>query len=214
MTPAPWMAHGHRPAAPRYPIGPRLPISFPSDLSTKPKATRYPLKPNRRILPFFNSCLHSPESIFTGVLTTTLFGKEMKTLLLTTLLCLLVVSTSHAEEQTSLKQTSNDGIRGWTLATAKHSKGEWMNSTLVIVTKAKVEKKFRASRAFIEVWGLADSDTAVVVRSRNSHGPSWIEKFDIATGKLVAECQGSNYLKDTPKWAQPWCDKSKKEAEQ
>jgi hypothetical protein len=70
------------------------------------------------------------------------------------------------------------------------------------------------SRAFIETWGFADSDKAVVVRSRNSHGPSWIEKFDIATGKVVAECQGSNSLENTPKWAQAWCDASKKEPEQ
>lgn len=88
-----------------------------------------------------------------------------------------------------------------------------MNSTLVIVTKAKVEKTFRASRAFIEVWGFADSDTTAVVRSRNSHGPSWIQKFDLATGKVVAECPGSDDFKDTPKWAQPWCDESKKDAE-
>jgi len=105
-------------------------------------------------------------------------------------------------------------MQGWTLATAKHSQGEWMNSALVIVTKSKKEKTFRASRAFIEVWGFTDSDTTVVVRSRNSHGPSWIEKFDITTGKVVAECQGSSDLKDTPKWAQPWCDESKKDAEQ
>ena len=138
----------------------------------------------------------------------------MKILLVTALFCVLAFSTSRAEEQTSLKLTSKGGIQGWTLATAKHSQGEWMNSTLVIVTKSKVEKKLSASRAFIEVWGFADSDTAVVVRSRNSHGPSWIEKFDVATGKLVAECPGSNHFKDTPKWAQPWCDESKKETEQ
>ena len=138
----------------------------------------------------------------------------MKTLLLTIALSIAAVTTGHSDGQTSLKLTSASGIEGWTLATGKHSEGGWMNSTLVVVTGAKVKKSFNASRAFIEVWGFADSDTAVVVRSRNSHGPSWIEKFDIATGKLLAECQGSSYLKDTPKWAQPWCDEAKREAEQ
>lgn len=138
----------------------------------------------------------------------------MKTLLLTLMLCLAAVRTGYAEDQISLKLTSQSGLQGWTLATARNSKGEWINSTLVIVTKSK-EETFRASRAFIEVWGFADlEDTAVIVRSRNLHGPSWIEKFDIKTGKLLAQCQGSNELKDTPKWAQPWCDASKQEAEQ
>jgi hypothetical protein len=127
---------------------------------------------------------------------------------------MLATPTSRAEDQSSLKLTSKSGLRGWTLATTKHAAGQWMNSTLVIVTPSKVEKKFVVSRAFIETWGFADTDTVVIVRSRNSHGPSWIEKFDIVTGKVIAECQGSNHLENTPKWAQPWCDESKEEAEQ
>lgn len=134
----------------------------------------------------------------------------MKTLLVTALFWVLAVSASHAGGQPSLKLTSQSGIKGWTVATAKQRNGGWMNSTLVIVTASKVERTFRASRAFIEIWGFTDSDRHVVVRSRNSHGPSWIEKFDLATGKRVAECHGSNHLKDTPKWARPWCDESKK----
>ena len=141
-------------------------------------------------------------------------SSRMKNLLVITILCIIAISTSHGEGHVSLKLTSPSGFKGWTLATAKHSQGEWMNSTLVIVTKAEVEKTFKASRAFIEVWGFADSDTAIVVRSRNSHGPSWIEKFDLVTGKVVAECQGSNNLKDTPKWAQSWCDESKTDPEE
>jgi hypothetical protein len=141
------------------------------------------------------------------------FRKDMKTLLMAAMLCTLATSASRAEDQISLKLTSQSGVQGWTLATAKHSGGEWMNSTLVIFTPSKVEMKIRVSRAFIETWGFADSDKAVVVRSRHSHGPSWIEKFDIATGRVVAECQGSNHLEHTPKWAQAWCDASKNEAQ-
>ena len=119
----------------------------------------------------------------------------------------------RAAERKFLALESKDGIKGWTFATAVHSRGGWMNSTLVVVDERNVERKFHSSRAFIEKWGFSDSDTTVVVRSRNAHGPSWIEKFDISTGKLIAECQGSNSLKDTPGWAQPWCDEAKTSAE-
>ena len=119
----------------------------------------------------------------------------------------------RAAEHKFLTLESKGGLKGWTIATAEHSRGGWMNTTLVVVDKKKVKRKFQASRAFIERWGFADSDRAVVVRSRNAHGPSWIEKFDISTGELIAECAGSNSFEDTPRWAQPWCDAAKEPAE-
>jgi hypothetical protein len=138
----------------------------------------------------------------------------MKHHFLAILVCVFAALPSYADDQITLRQTSRSGFKGWTVATAKHSQGTWMNSTLVIVTRDKVQQKIHASRAFIEVWGFTESDKAVVVRSRNAHGPSWIEKFDSTTGKLIAECPGSNHIKDTPTWAQPWCDESTKPAEQ
>jgi hypothetical protein len=109
-------------------------------------------------------------------------------------------------EQSSLFQDYKDSSRGWTEAHHRHSKGSWMNGTLVVVTAAKEKKTFRASRGFIDRWGFADEGKSVVICSRNSHGPAWMEKYEIASGKLLAECSGSEFLESTPEWARPWCD--------
>lgn len=106
----------------------------------------------------------------------------------------------------SVFQKFKDGSRGWTEADAKHSRGEWMNHRLVIITTGKKKRTFNSSRAFIEDWGITDRGSCVVIRSRNEHGPSWIEKFKLSTGEPVAECQGSEYLPKTPMWAWGWCD--------
>ncbi len=98
------------------------------------------------------------------------------------------------------------GMRGWTEAKEWSSyAGEWMNSKLVVVTAAK-EKKTFSGGVFIRDWGFADKGKSVVIRSSAAHGPAWMQKFEIASGKLLAECPGSDSLEDTPEWARPWCD--------
>lgn len=121
---------------------------------------------------------------------------------------LMVLSAEEVKpgKQSSLFQEYKDGPRGWTEAYHRHSTGSWMNGNLVVVTTAKEKKTFRAGYGFINRWGFADEGRCVVICSRNSHGPARIEKYEIASGKLLAECQGSKALEDTPGWAQPWCD--------
>lgn len=118
--------------------------------------------------------------------------------------------STHCE----LAKVSKSGLVGWTYAAGQHSRGDWMNDELCIARSKHDRTHISTSRAFIEVWAFTDNDTHVVTRSRHYHGPSWIEKFDISTGKLIDECEGSNFLKDTPKWAQPWCDEADSHAEQ
>lgn len=129
------------------------------------------------------------------------------------LLLVPMLGTFRAEEakpgkHSSLFQKYKDGPRGWTEADRQHSQGEWMNNTVVVVTAAEERKTFHVARAFIEKWGFADGGKSIVTRCRNAHGPSWIDKFEIASGKLLAECSGSEHLENTPEWARPWCDET------
>lgn len=117
-------------------------------------------------------------------------------------------SSNRAEVWTTrghclLPRVSQGGLVGWTHASGRHSRGMWMNKALRIARDGRLVREFKASRAFIEVWDLTDSDSCVIIRSRNAHGPSRIEKFRIDTGELVAEGSGSH---DVPAWAQPYSD--------
>jgi len=113
---------------------------------------------------------------------------------------ILVPSGSHADE-ISLKQTSKSGLQGWTLAKYKSGRGEWMNSTLVVTDRTGKVSKFRAEYGFIEQWGFVDNDTAIVIRSVNAHGPSYWQKFDIKSRKLIDDYFYSKSPNRTPSWA-------------
>lgn len=102
-----------------------------------------------------------------------------------------------------MRQVGATGLEGWTEAVGKHSRGEWMNSTLVVRAKNGETKKFRAGYAFIEAWGFMENDRFVVVRSRNAHGPARWEKFDFQSGKLVEEFFRSKDSK-IPDWVKPF----------
>ena len=130
----------------------------------------------------------------------------MKPILVPLLVCVLSPFAICIEEQSSLDATSKTGLKGYTLAVSRHSQGEWMNNILIVTSQNNEKKKFQTSRAFIEKWAFSDNDTTVILKSMNAHGPAWIEKFNISTGDLIAECSGSKDLKDTPAWAWPLCN--------
>ncbi len=77
-----------------------------------------------------------------------------------------------------------------------------MNTQLRIARDRRVIARFNVSRAFIDFWDFADKDTCVVIRCVNAHGPSWIQKYRIDTGELVAESSGSD------DWAKPYADET------
>src|SRR5438067_3176448 len=120
-------------------------------------------------------------------------------------------SDGHRETWTrslrcELPKVSASGVVGWTYAAGRHSRGAWMNEVLCIATSRNDITRFDAARAFIELWAFTEHDSCVVMRSRNIHGPSWIEQYRIATGELVASCSGSDYPEQTPDWAKPYLD--------
>jgi len=59
---------------------------------------------------------------------------------------------------------------------------------------------------FIDGWGFWDSGTRVVLRSRNGHGPSWIELHDAKTGKLLDKVKGYEKIDKLPPWARKFTD--------
>src|SRR6266516_1154916 len=115
-------------------------------------------------------------------------------------------SDGHREMWTStgrclLPKISNSGLVGWTHAVGQHSRGGWMNTQLRIARHGRLIAHFDVSRAFIDLWDFTDKDTCVLIRCVNAHGPSWIEKYRIDTGELVAEGPGSH---DVREWAKPY----------
>jgi hypothetical protein len=76
-----------------------------------------------------------------------------------------------------------------------------MNDELRIARNRHLFARFHAQYVFIDFWNFADDDTTVVIRSVNSKGPSWIEKYRLDSGELVAEGSGST---DVPEWAKPY----------
>jgi hypothetical protein len=98
-------------------------------------------------------------------------------------------------------KASHSGLVGWTYGTAQHSRGGWMNTQLRIPRDRRLIARFNVSRAFIDLWDFADKDTCVVIRCVNAHGPSWIQKYRIDTGELVAESSASH---DVSEWAKPY----------
>ncbi len=105
-----------------------------------------------------------------------------------------------------LAKVSKTRLVGWTYASGQHTRGPWMNDELCIANSRHDVTHFSVDRAFIDLWDFTDHDTCVVIRSRNIHGPSWLEKFRIDTGQFIDECSGSNYPEKTPEWARPYLD--------
>jgi hypothetical protein len=115
-------------------------------------------------------------------------------------------SDGHEEMWTTtghclLPKASHSGLVGWTYGTAQHSRGGWMNTQLRIARDRRLIARFNVSRAFIDLWDFADKDTCVVIPCVNAHGPSWIQKYRIDTGELVAESSASH---DVSEWAKPY----------
>ena len=88
-------------------------------------------------------------------------------------------------DQNSLQRKSTTGLEGWTHADFRHSKGAWMNDTLVVKTKKGKIKKFAAEYVFIVGWDFCRDDSCVVIQSVNAHGPCYWQLYDISSGKLL-----------------------------
>ena len=78
-----------------------------------------------------------------------------------------------------------------------------MNTQVRIARDRRLIARFNVSRAFIDLWDFADKNSCVVIRCVNAHGPSWIQKYRIDTGELVAESSAGH---DASEWAKRYAD--------
>jgi hypothetical protein len=108
--------------------------------------------------------------------------------------------------QCELPKVSKSGLVGWTYAGGRHSRGAWMNNVLCVARSRRDITHFDADGAFIDLWDFTDHDTCVIIRYRNIHGPSWIDKFRIDTGKFMTHSFGSGTVEETPDWARPYSE--------
>jgi len=119
------------------------------------------------------------------------------------MLVVILATAAHGAEQSdqiSLSRKSKSGLEGWTIADSRHSKGAWMNRTLVIKTKKGKKKTFPAEYAFIVGWDFCRADSGVVIQSQNAHGPYYWQLFDIPTGRLLDSFYRSK-VDNFPEWA-------------
>ena len=102
-----------------------------------------------------------------------------------------------------LPYVSSGGYVGWTSRIRKTNK-----DSLSIRLLDGTIKEFQpnAYGPFIEQWGLADYDQAVVIKSRGHHGPAVFIKYDIARSREIGRLDGYIPYDKMPTWAQPFSD--------
>ena len=83
--------------------------------------------------------------------------------------------------------------------------GEPVNSILRVRFRDGSVKDFQHG-PFIEEWAFADSDSAVIIKSRGRHGPAHYIKYSLRTGKLIDSVGLSTPYDRMPTWAQPFAD--------
>ncbi len=106
-----------------------------------------------------------------------------------------------------LPKLAKSGLIGWARYESKNDRGWPVPDTLRICWPADGHHKdFKIIEfPFIEEWDFADSDSAVIIKSRCAHGPAHFYKYDLATEKLLGEAKGT-YDSVLPDWAKPFAD--------
>ncbi|PYL09372.1 MAG: hypothetical protein DME34_02850 [Verrucomicrobia bacterium] len=99
-------------------------------------------------------------------------------------------------------KVSSSGLVGWTRYTGRNAHGEPVNDVLRIRYRDRRAKDFRHG-PFIEDWGFADDDSAVVIKSRGRHGPARYIKYALLSGKVI---ESVDIYEPLPRWAQPYAD--------
>jgi hypothetical protein len=117
----------------------------------------------------------------------------------------------HSETWTSggkcmIPHISRKGYVGWTRYTDRNDHQEPVNYLLRIRLLNGRVKDFPcfSQGPFIEAWGFADHDSAVVIQSEGRHGPDYYIKYDIATQRVLGTVEVSTPYNELPDWAKPY----------
>jgi hypothetical protein len=105
-------------------------------------------------------------------------------------------------------QVSSAGIVGFALFTKLIPPDPDFND-LRLVWPDEHHKDYasKPDRPIIEQWGFADNEATIVLQTRGTHGPAEFLKYNIATGKLIAQAD-VGVDSPLPDWAQPYADKN------
>lgn len=124
----------------------------------------------------------------------------------------VIFDDGHAEMWTRLGRAemvklAKSGLVGWTTFHRRNDRGWEVDDTLRVCWPPDGRHRdFKVeSKPFIEAWGFVDGDTAVVIKSRGSHGPAEYVKYRVADGALLGEAD-AGIDKALPDWAQPYAD--------
>ncbi|HEV3270917.1 MAG TPA: hypothetical protein VGZ93_01930 [Candidatus Methylacidiphilales bacterium] len=105
-----------------------------------------------------------------------------------------------------MPKVAKSGLVGWIRFETRNDRGWPVTNTLRICCPPDGRHMdfMTESKPFIEEWAFADNDTAVIIKSRGSHGPAEFIKYSLITGKMLGEADGSD--KELPAWAKPFAD--------
>jgi len=105
---------------------------------------------------------------------------------------------AHAEQA----KLGPGGLIGWTWAKERYQE-LWVNEHLRVQRGKHLLFEVKSGKPFIEDWAFVTE--GVMVKSRATHGPAWIELFSLSTGKQI-ELITKAYTDDLPPWAKPFAD--------
>lgn len=109
---------------------------------------------------------------------------------------------AHAEQA----KAGPDGLIGWAWSKERYKDrgtNVWVNEHLRVQRGKELLFEVKSAKPFIEDWAFIAE--GVVVKSRATHGPAWVELFSLSDGKrttLIEKAFGD----DLPAWAKPYAD--------
>jgi hypothetical protein len=115
----------------------------------------------------------------------------------------------HSEKWTNtreamLPKVDKTGLVGW-------ARYETLYQDLPVFTKVRIVwpdghyRDFEGGDVFIEAWDFVADGSAVIIKSREAHGSPNVRKYDIETGKVLAEADG-HFNQGWPEWARAYAD--------
>lgn len=110
-------------------------------------------------------------------------------------------------DKCGLPKISKEGDVGWSVWT-DYFPGRYGHSYEILRLRAHdgALKEFKPNAFFIEDWGFADDDRAIVIESMKHHGHYYFIEYDVATGKVLDSVDEYRDYADLPAWAKPYSD--------
>jgi hypothetical protein len=109
---------------------------------------------------------------------------------------------AHAEQA----KVGPDGLIGWAWSKERYNdRGTnlWVNEHLRVQRGKQLLFDVKSGKPFIEDWAFIPE--GLVVKSRATHGPAWVELFSLSDGKRTTIIEKA-FGDGLPAWAKPYAD--------